>query len=330
MNRHSSKGQMAVILGLIIPVLVGVISLGTDVAVLYYNYVQMQKAADAGVLAGASVLADQGSDKAIATAQQYAELNGIKAGEILSTTVGAGNASITLQAKRTVPYTFARVLGLTNGAVATAATAAPQYPPTTVNAPTAGSIPSGGDNNGNSGNYGSSTGQYELLPMGLNSTTTYTAGSQITLQQGQLMPGNWDLLALGGVGGANLRTNIADGFGGMVSVGDWVTTEPGKKVGPVDQGLQDRLTLANTVDPGGTYLSHTATDPRLTVLPVVNWSGQGRTSVQVVAFATVWLDSYSQGAVTMHMISNVIPNSFGNPNSSAPNFGAKGTPILLQ
>ena len=47
-----------------------------------------------------------------------------------------------------------------------------------------------------------------------------------------------------------------------------------------------------------------ATDPRVMVLPVVNWEGQnGRSQVQVDAFATVWLDSYSGGKVTVHFIS---------------------------
>jgi Flp pilus assembly protein TadG len=328
MKRSSSKGQIAVILGLIMPVLVGAISLVTDIGVMYYNHLEMQKAADAAVLAGASVLSDQGSSAAIGTAQQYAEMNGIGASEIVSTTVASGNTSITLAANRTLPYMFGRVLGLTNATIGVTASAAPQYPPTTVNAPTQ-TASAGGDNNGNTGSYGTSTGQYELLPIGLNSTTTYIAGSKITLQQGQIQPGNWDLLALGGVGGNNLRNNIADGYGGMVSVSDWVTTEPGKKVGPVDQGVQDRLNTANSVDPGGTYSSHTATDPRLVVLPVVNWAGQGRTSVQVVSFATLWIDSYSGGQISAHMISNVIPGTFGNPNSTAPDFGAKGSPILI-
>jgi hypothetical protein len=63
------------------------------------------------------------------------------------------------------------------------------------------------------------------------------------------------------------------------------------------------------------------------VLPVVDWEHQnGRKNVQVDAFATVWLDSYSGGNVTVHFISQVIANSFGDPN--APNFGGRGHPVL--
>ena len=192
-----------------------------------------------------------------------------------------------------------------------------------------GNVSGSGDNNGDNGNDCGSVGICGLVPIGLDSNTTYTDGSQITLQQGELGPGNWDLLALGGVGGANLRSNIADGFNSVISVGDWVTTEPGKKVGPVDQGFQDRLNTATSLYPNGTYTNHNLNDPRVLILPVVNWENQhGRSSVEVTAFATVWLDSYSQGQVIVNFISQVIPNSFGSP--SAPYFGSRGSPQLTK
>lgn len=325
MKRYS-RGQTLALISVIIPVLVGALALGTNVAMLYYNQTIIQKAADAGVLAGANYLPDNPT-QAIATAQQYALNNGIKSGEIASTSVANGNGSITMTIQRTVPYGFAQVLGLTNGNAHATATAAPQYPPSTVNATSPSQVPVGGDNNGNNGTTCSTTAQCQLVPVGLDSGTTYSDGSQITLQQGQVGPGNWDLLALGGTGGNNLRSNIANGYNGMVSVNDWVTTEPGKKVGPVDQGFQDRLTLAASVDPSGTYSNHKPNNPRVIVLPVVNWSGQnGRKQVQVTAFASLWLDSYSGGNVTVHFISQVVANSFGDPN--APFFGSRGSPIL--
>jgi len=112
-------------------------------------------------------------------------------------------------------------------------------------------------------------------------------------------------------------------------VGEWATTEPGKKVGPVDQGFQDRLDAAASSDPGGTYSSHSPTDPRVLVLPIVNWEGQnGRSQVEVDAFATVWLASHSGGQVTVNFISTVVADSYGDP--SAPNYGGHGPPIITQ
>ena len=326
--RRNSKGQFAVIIAVAIPFLLGATALGADIAVEYYNWVQLQKAADAAVLGGANYLPDN-PDQATATAQQLAQADGVNVAEITSNTVAPDHLSITMQVQRTVPYYFAKVLGLTNGIVIASASAGPQFPPSTVNATSPSQVPPGGDNSGNNGTTCGNTGDCQFIPIGLDFNTTYTDGTQIILQQGQVGAGNWDLLALGGVGGNNLRNNIADGYNGQVSVGDWVTTEPGKKVGPVDQGFQDRLNLAQSVDPTGTYASHQVNNPRVLVLPVVDWEHpNGRSSVLVMAFASVWLDSYSGGQVTVHFISQVIANSFGDP--SAPYFGSRGSPVLIK
>ena len=127
--------------------LLGGVSLGTDVAVLYFNWVQLQKAADTAALAGANYLPDNPS-RAASTANQFATNNGIKPAEISSTTVAADNLSITIKVQRYVPYFFAKVVGLKGATVPATATAAAPYAPSTVNASTPASIPAGGDNNG--------------------------------------------------------------------------------------------------------------------------------------------------------------------------------------
>src|SRR5580704_3382460 len=106
---RSSRGQMVVIVALIIPVLLGAISLGTDVAVFYFNWMQLQKAADAAALAGANYLPDNPST-AQSAAIAYAESNGIKAAEIIATSVASNDLSISVTLQRTVPYYFARAL----------------------------------------------------------------------------------------------------------------------------------------------------------------------------------------------------------------------------
>jgi Flp pilus assembly protein TadG len=338
--RQSPSGQAAPIIALVIIFLLGSVALGTDVAVHYYNWVQMQKAADTAVLAGANWLPDEPT-KAISTAVQFVESNGITAAEVSSTTVAADKSSITMQVQRTVPHYFAKVLGMTNGTLQVSASAAPQGSPKCVGASTCsnsnppGGLPAPCTN----------TGDCQLIPIGLDHNTAYSNGESITLQQGEVgLSGNWDLLALGGVGGSNLRQNIAIGASSIVSVGDCssttatqatgcVTTEPGKKVGPIDQGFQDRINAANSSDPSGTYLSHSATNPRVLVLPVVTWQGKnGRGAVPVDAFATVWLDGYGTGShggqVYVHFISQVVANSYGD--SSSPNYGGHGHPVLLR
>ncbi len=55
------RGQMAVVMTFAIATLLGAMALGTDVAVMYFNWVQLQKAADAAALAGAVYLAPANS-----------------------------------------------------------------------------------------------------------------------------------------------------------------------------------------------------------------------------------------------------------------------------
>jgi len=51
-----SRGQLLVLFTLILPVLLGVMALGADFSVIYFNWTIVQKAADAAALAGASQL----------------------------------------------------------------------------------------------------------------------------------------------------------------------------------------------------------------------------------------------------------------------------------
>src|SRR5580704_12139456 len=102
-----SKGQIAVIMTLVIGVLLGECCLGTDVAVLYYNWTILQKAADSAVLAGAGYLPGDPS-AAVATAKTYAQNNFAAASEIVSGTPvvssspANANDTITISLKRTV------------------------------------------------------------------------------------------------------------------------------------------------------------------------------------------------------------------------------------
>ena len=53
----NSRGQVAVLYAGIAAVLIGAIALGADVAVMYSNWEQVQKTADAAAIAGANYLA---------------------------------------------------------------------------------------------------------------------------------------------------------------------------------------------------------------------------------------------------------------------------------
>jgi uncharacterized membrane protein len=86
---------VTVVVTLVIATLVGVMSLGVDVGLLYLNEVGLQKAADAAVLAAATFL-PASPTTANTTACQYAETNGVLAGEIKSVAVTDSNTQVSM------------------------------------------------------------------------------------------------------------------------------------------------------------------------------------------------------------------------------------------
>jgi Flp pilus assembly protein TadG len=255
-----SKGQMAVVYTLALVALLGAAAFGTDVAVMYVNWQHLQKGVDAAALAGAKNLYDADPSEAATIAVNYASLNGIASSELNTPVVAPDRSAITVSAHRTVPYYFGRVLGLNHQVVQVSATAGAPSSPTCV-----GSLcNSDGTPGPGQGAYGTSTGQYGLIPVGLQYDTTYQADQPVTLTQGGPLkngtwgPGNWGSLSLGAPGGSVLRSNFANGFDGAVAVGQWVNSATGQKDGPVDQGIQDRINAGQSQDSGGTFSNHAA------------------------------------------------------------------------
>jgi hypothetical protein len=335
---NGGKGQVAVALILVMTVVLGAIGLGADMAVLYFNWVILQKAVDAAALAGAGYLESDSTvvPQAISAAVTYAENNGIKSSELV--TDGSGNqayvpspyTTITVTARRTVPYAFFKLIGLSNGTVAATATAQMPLAPGCVNCSSAIATPAPGSQpTVTPGNICSAIGQCDVLPIGLDSTTTYVSAETLALRNDTVGPGNWGSLALGGNGGANERTNIGDGYQGPLAIGQWVDTEPGKSVGPVNQGFSDRISQAASEFPSGTAANHSPNDPRAVILPMVVWgSPNGKSQVQITAFAAIWINSESGGTISATFIDQEAFNSTGS--ASAPFAGARGRPLLIK
>ena len=273
-----AKAQIAVVLTLAIVTLVGVMGLGTDIAVLYYNWVQLQKAADAAALAGAGYLPNN-PDKASSTAISYAESNGIASSEIgaLNCTGSGCNPTfnsptnptqITIQVHRTVPYYFCRVLGLQTATIqAVAAESKNPSNPYSIGSSDNGST--AGTNASTSGSNicgNSAIGQFDIIPIVVDdqTKTAFTQNASYTLNRTGTSkggngpwvdaPGNWGAVQLCGTssGGSALRQSIADGFGGpMIAThtdpngntvqGTQLNSQPGVDVGNVSKGFADRI-----------------------------------------------------------------------------------------
>ncbi len=305
MKRHGgrarARGQTAVVFTLAIVALLGAIALCTDVGVFYMNWEELQKAADAAVLAGANFLPSTPST-ALSTAQQYAEINGIQQSEITNTEVSSTNMQIEMDVQRTVPYFFGRVLGLSSQLVSVRAVAGIEASQTAAG----------------------------LVPIGLQ-VGTYTLYQQITLKlapaQGSVGPGNWEPLAMGyctscDPGGSNYKSNIINGYQNPISINDSIYTETGNLVGPTQQGINDRINSGTSSDPSGTDTNHTLNDPRMIEVPIVNFNGvQGNSTVQVLGFAELWVVSVDgNGNITCDFINQVVANNV--PGQNVTPYGA--------
>lgn len=327
---RQSRGQIAVIITLVMATVLGAVALGTDVAVLYYNWVQLQKAADSAVLAGANYLTGDlttNSNYVIQVTDQYAEQNGIKPAEIVSTTVAPDNKSVSIVVSRTVPYFFARVLGLVNGGVTARATAG-------INAT---AVPTG------------------ILPIGLdcpsadatvnncgyptydpNSTSNQTV--QLKLPPGgQVGAGNWEPLALGGSGGATLRSNITYGYQSPTPLDSWIsaTTQPGELVGPVTQGFSARMQLAGATSYAQTPTTDASAGWQYMLVPMVDFNNQnGSGQVEILGFAEFFVTGVDQfGTITGYFMGTATNGGLAsttpcNPGNAWPINSC--TPVLLQ
>jgi Flp pilus assembly protein TadG len=354
------KGQMAIVMTLAMATLVGVMALGADVGVMYYNWGQLQKAADAAAVAGANKLTGRPdttgtvAPAAISYANGYACLNGIDdpnnssatvcpsptaipnyTDKILFTTVDSGNTQVSISLNRQLPYYFGKVIGLQTGQVTVLATAK-VYTTTGAN----GVFPAVLNCPGSPCNFA-----------GLNVTQNF--GVKFTAA----VPGNWGWLDVGqGQGGSQLKTAIDGGYSGYVSVGQSLNTVTGGKTGPVNSGFNDLLAQHQSqfpsVDPNsvcanvnpGVCSSTTTTgciptgDPLLITVPVGNMASctTGNCNITVTGFAEIYLTGLSasgqasNSTISGCFVSAVGGKTIGGPGGTGTQLGSLGKPVLIQ
>jgi len=319
---------------LVLVTLIGAVGLCTDVGVLYFNWVQLQKAADSAALAGAvrltGVPATTNNAQVVATANQYAQLNGIKSAEIVATTVAGDAKSVTIQLQRTVPYMFTRVLGLTNGAVAARATAginnALSY---------RGMLPIGLPCTKAQSAVANCNGQYKQYSQGgglYNLSTKFPLGAI----------GSWGKLALGGTGISTFDNNIIYGYNGpALSLGDMVSPETGNAGQPTISAFDTRMSNAgeswSTANPTPPA-TLSFTDPQTVLVPMVDFTGGNGNSQQfpITGFAEMYIVSVKKTGgdiqINAYFIQPIANNGIASNTSCSPNSVGTGAcvPVLLQ
>ena len=312
--RLFSKGQGILLIVAATPAIVGAMSLVFDIGNLYFNRIEMQTATDSAVLAGGEYLPSYPS-QAETVAAHYATLNGIKQSEIVSVQVSSDNREVILTARRQLICLFCAVLGASTANAQTSAAPASNGTGVTATS-TSGIVP-----------IRSARG---VVPIGVDYRTQLSFGQQVQLKEGQVGAGNWGPLALGGDTGASAYSNnVQNGYGGVITAGDWLLTEPGNVVGPTQQAVNARLASAQNSYPSGTFQEHQLGDPRVMVVPLVDWSNiNGRSQVPLKGFAVLWMVSVNgQGTITCYFIQQSVPNAIPDPAGS--DTGAT-TPVLLK
>src|SRR6266852_7187831 len=250
-SERYKRGQMAVVMTFAMATLLGAMALCTDVAVLYYNWVQLQKGADAAALAGAGQYGPHtppaptcewsaGSSAAQDAACEYALKNGIKKSEIVRISAPAlslpansyvppGGQTVQVLVKRTdIPIYFGRVIGLSKPSASAVATA---VGPTPIQTLTRG-----------------------LWPVGVQYPANLTYGASITLSEnsGTMAPGNWkwlDFPQCSPVGAKGNSTNTATAISNLIGV-------PPNTPGPSAPASPNQISMS---------------DRQLVIVPLVDW-----------------------------------------------------------
>lgn len=294
---REQKGTAAVLTALAITSLLGFAALVVDIGVLYTNKVQLANMADAAALAGVQDLPGNASF-AKSNAAFYAAKNG-KSDDVSSITVSDNNKTITVTATRKVALFFAKVFAVNSSEVTARAVAAIRP----ISAVTG------------------------VVPFGVVKQD-FIYGQTYTLKAGggSSYDGNYGALALGGNGASIYCNNIDYGYSGKLSIGQWVSTEPGNMSGPTLDGVNYRIAL----DPGATFETVEKDSPRIVSVPVIDTLNvNGRSNVQIVGFAAFFLEgaggSGNNNFVYGKFMQTVMP---GDITSSDADYGLYGATLI--
>jgi hypothetical protein len=344
------RGQIAVVMTFAIATLLGAMALGTDVGVLYFNWMQLQKGADAAALAGAGEYGPQtppaptcqwsaASSAAQNAACDYALKNSIKKSEIQSINAPAltlppnshvppGGQTVQVLVKRSdIPIYFGRVLGLSKPSASAVATA---VGPTPIQTLTRG-----------------------LWPVGIQYPTALTYGAPMILSEntGVMAPGNWRWLdfpqcstvgsrppaTYNGGGVSNLVQNISNGSTCEYSVGGNVNPQ----TGAVANSSLITTAISNLIGvPSGVVGSLAPSDPnqikigdrQLVMVPMVDWNTAiGATAVQIKGFAAVWITELTGNGTNITLYGQFVKvvDQYAQGGAST-DWGAYGAPFLVQ
>jgi len=325
---RNERGVVIIWTAFFMIMMLGFVALGIDVAKIMATRTELQNAADAAALAGASALdlttGKLRPDSALIRATFTSQHNKAFVDAPVAVTLLAGDVSVdpnenTVFVKvRRDPTSdgsmithVAQVLGIKNVEVSAVAKAKAER----------------------------TCQQCEkLVPLGAippNGGAAFNTGcaSQYTLLQGQggSVQGNYQALSFpdcgegpcgqGETGAATLGCLIEHGYGCCLGVGDLVQTKPGQNSGQVRTGLQARWDGDTDRTPNICYSAYRGNGNRVINVPVVQSLGNGRTDVLVIGISAFFLKTRptggQNGPVVAEFVYDVVPGTGGNCNSTA-------------
>ena len=341
--RRPSRGQTMVVFVFAAATVIGAFALSADVLGYYWNWEQIQKAADAGALAGASqyiqhipspTVSSSGCAGAGSSTAQvacgYTTTNQTSSSEVtvevpssvIPASVPAGAKTVRVNVRRsTISSYFARLFGRTTPYSAGASAIA--VGPTVTGGVHNGLFPAGFAPlpNGQKMTYGQTytlTANYSSGNWGWLDIPTGTVGSTT--------PGS----ATPGGGAAQLSTNITNGCTCDEAINDWIMPETGVKYGQVSSAVSQ---IAN----GSTAPSVlTGNEPQLVTAPIVDWSTSngGSSAVKILGFAEVWVIGMTKSGNTetlqVQFVQYVSKYASGTAAGSGNDYGSSKRPYLVQ
>lgn len=297
----SQKGTSMVIFAIALALIMGCASVSVDIGMVINEKAKVSCAADAAALAGAQELpADR--ENAVAVSKEYLQKNGMDPSTAEIKVSDDGN-SIAVKAKKTVDYHFARVLGFDKGDVSAGATAK--------------TAPISGISEG-------------VRPFAIeNQALVFDVQYILKEGGGSGTTGNYGGLALGGSGASTYLSNIINGYDGSLSVGQYVSTEPGNMSGPTGTGINTLIRECNH-SPKCTYENYQPDCPRIvTVVVVDSLDVKGRKDVKIVGFASFFLEGVDGSGKNSTVRGRFIRmTGSGESSDTQTDFGLRGIRLV--
>ncbi|HKP46910.1 MAG TPA: pilus assembly protein TadG-related protein [Pyrinomonadaceae bacterium] len=323
-NRKNERGSVLAVSAIGMLALLLAVGLGVDISHLYLAKNELQNAADAAALAGASGLNYDDSGIGYAADRAVKEMNKY---EFNQQAVSFPRANVVFAANLNGPY-------MDELSAKGVASTIRFVQVTTQQSPVGISFVSnvlGKTFNlkaeATAGVSVALTGFTGYLPVSVvddDNLSTIKPGQLYTFRgapQGSVSPGNYQILAIDGSGASDDRIGLASGVKNVVGAGGYVDTKPGVSAGAVRQGINTRFDdYASGLDPSTfppdtnikeginyqTYQDGSQTQPpshegvadrRVVLIPIVKKSqfDGGRTRVQIDHFGAFFLRSKVQG-----------------------------------